>query len=134
MTWKAGTASTTFTPDEPLWLAGYAVRTNPSQGKLSDLRAKALALEDAAGERFLILTVDLIAVQLGPTAAGVAEHLQRRHGLPPPRVMMAASHTHYGPEIRPDKALFFNIPPEYAARIDTAAERVRRAMIDVADR
>ncbi|MEA2735764.1 MAG: hypothetical protein QOE14_2215 [Humisphaera sp.] len=132
--WKAGTAATIFTPDEPLWLAGYAARTKPAQGKISELRAKALALEDAAGERFLVLTVDLIAVQLGPTAAGVAEHLQRRHGLAADRVMMAASHTHYGPEIRPDKALFFNIPPEYAAKIESAAARVRAAMIDVADR
>src|SRR5688572_21357308 len=134
MTWKAGTASIVFTPDEPLWLAGYAVRTEPAKGKLSDLRAKALALEDASGARFLILTVDLIAVQLGPTAAGVAEHLHHRHGLARPQIMMAASHTHYGPEVRPDKALFFGIPPQYAAKIDDAAARVRHAMCDAADR
>jgi hypothetical protein len=134
MTWKAATASTTFTPDEPLWLAGYAARTEPAKGKISDLRAKALALEDAAGDRFLILTVDLIAVQFGRTAAGVAEHLHHRQGLPRERVMMAASHTHYGPEIRPDKALFFNIPPEYAAKIEPTAARVRHAMMDAADR
>jgi hypothetical protein len=132
--WKAGTAATTFTPDEPLWLAGYAARTAPAKGKISDLHAKALALEDAAGERFLLLTIDLIAVQLGPTAASVGEHLERRHKLPRDRVMMAASHTHYGPEIRADKALFFGIPPGYAAKIDLAAARVRQAMIDVADR
>ena len=132
--WKAGTAATIFTPDEPLWLAGYAARTEPAKGKISDLRAKALALEDAAGERFLFLTIDLIAVQLGPTASSVGEHLQRRHKLPRDRVIMAASHTHYGPEIRTDKALFFGIPPEYAAKIDLAASRVRQAMIDVADR
>jgi hypothetical protein len=134
MTWKAATASTIFTPDEPFWLAGYAARTEPAKGKISDLRAKALALEDGNGERFLFLTVDLIAVQLAPTAAGVAEHLRRRHNLSRERVIMAASHTHYGPEIRADKALFFGIPPEYAAKIDVAAARVRRAMIDVADR
>jgi hypothetical protein len=132
--WKAATACQPFTPDEPMWLAGYAARTEPAKGKISDLRAKALALEDADGQRFLILTVDLIAVQHGPTAAGVLEHLQRHHGLEPERVLMAASHTHYGPEIRADKALFFNIPPEYAARIDKAASMVRAAMIDAAER
>ena len=119
--WKAGTASQIFTPDEPMWLAGYAARTEPAKGKVSDLRAKALALEDANGARLLILTVDLIAVQLGPTAAGVAEHLHHRHGLPRERIVMAASHTHYGPEIRPDKALFFGIPAEFAQKIDDAA-------------
>jgi hypothetical protein len=133
MTWKAAAASAIFTPDEPVWLAGYAARTEPAKGKISDLRAKALALEDASGQRLLIVTVDLIAVQLGPIAAGVAEHLHHRHGLPRERIVMAASHTHYGPEIRPDKALFFGIPPQYSAKIDAAAARVRRAMCDAAD-
>ena len=48
--YRAGTASTIITPNEPMWLAGYAVRTRPASGKLSDLYAKALALEDDRGE------------------------------------------------------------------------------------
>jgi hypothetical protein len=133
MTWKAGTSSVVITPDEPLWLAGYAARVQPAQGKISDLHAKALALQDASGARFVLLTVDLIALTPLHTEP-VAQRLHARHALPREHLLFAASHTHYGPEIRPDKARFFGIPPEYAARIDAAAERVRRAMIEVADR
>src|SRR5689334_14743640 len=64
---KAGAAKVSITPDEPLWLAGYASRTAPSNGKLSELWASALALEDERGIRFVIVSVDLIAVT--PTIA-----------------------------------------------------------------
>ena len=43
-TYKAGAASVCITPDEPLWLAGYAARTAPARGKISDLYASALAI------------------------------------------------------------------------------------------
>jgi hypothetical protein len=58
--WKAGVASAVITPDEPLMLAGYASRDAPATGKLDDLHAKALALEDEKGLRALILTADII--------------------------------------------------------------------------
>src|SRR5438034_9186066 len=131
--WKAATASTVITPDEPLWLAGYAARTEPAKGKISDLYAKALVLEDDAGERLLILTIDLIAPSPLVTA-GVLQHLAQKHGLEKRSVVIAASHTHYGPEIRPDKATFFHIPEPYAKKIPESATKVRQALIEVADR
>ncbi len=45
--WKAGVASVVITPEEPMWMAGYASRDKPSEGKTHDLFAKALALEDS---------------------------------------------------------------------------------------
>ena len=45
--WKAGAASVVITPEGPMWMAGYAARDKPSEGKVHDLNAKALALEDA---------------------------------------------------------------------------------------
>ncbi len=62
LNYKAGAASVCITPDESLWLAGYAVRTRPSLGKISDLYASALALEDETGQRFVIASVEMIAV------------------------------------------------------------------------
>ena len=47
--WKAGAAVIGTTPDEPVWLAGYAARTTPSRGVISPLHDKALALEDEVG-------------------------------------------------------------------------------------
>ena len=58
--WKAGVASAVITPEQPMWMAGYAARNKPSEGKVHDLYAKALAIEDAAGTRLVIVTTDLI--------------------------------------------------------------------------
>src|SRR4051794_38934008 len=58
--WKAGVATEVITPKKSMWLAGYGGRTKPSEGKEHDLYVKALALEDPSGDRFVILTSDLI--------------------------------------------------------------------------
>ena len=60
--WQVGTARTVITPDRPLWLAGYASRDKPAQGKTMDLWLKMLALEDAHGHRALLMTSDLLGV------------------------------------------------------------------------
>ena len=50
--WRAGVASVAITPQELTWMAGYAARTKPAEGKGHDLYAKALALEiERAGRR-----------------------------------------------------------------------------------
>lgn len=131
-TWRAGTASAVITPAEPMWLAGWAVRTEPARGALTDLFAKALAVEDADGSRFVLLTVDLIAVSR-EIAAGVAEQVGRRWHLPRERLMICASHTHGGPEVRPDKVPFFHIPPEYARKIEPYAEWLTDRLVEVID-
>jgi hypothetical protein len=116
MTWKAGVATAVITPTKPMWLAGWAIRTEPARGTLSDLFARALALEDPSGGRFVFLTVDLIAVSRD-MADRLAAQVQARFGLPRERLMICASHTHGGPEVRPDKVPFLHIPPEFASKI-----------------
>jgi len=119
----AGTATEIFTPTEPLWLAGYLARTVPATDKISDLRASALALEDSQGRKLIIASIDLIAVTK-IVADPVYEIVEREIGVPRERLILAATHTHYGPEFRPDKAPFFRIPDEYAAKIPAVAGRV----------
>jgi hypothetical protein len=133
MTWRAGTALAVITPSESMWLAGYAVRTRPSSGKLSDLYAKALAIGDESGGRFVLITMDLIAISRD-IASAVAEHVVRKHGLSRERILFSASHTHYGPEIRPDKVEFFKIPPEFAAKIEPYGQLLTQTFVDLVDR
>jgi neutral ceramidase len=128
--WKAGVATTTVTPTEPMWLAGWAVRTEPARGKLTDLFAKALAVEDSNGGRFVLLTVDLIAIPRDITDA-IAGEAQRRWQLPRERLMVCASHTHSGPEIRPDKVPFFHIPAEFAAKIEPYVAWLTDRLVEV---
>ncbi|MHC4116179.1 MAG: neutral/alkaline non-lysosomal ceramidase N-terminal domain-containing protein [Planctomycetota bacterium] len=99
MQWKAGVASVVITPTEPMWMAGYAARKGPSEGKVHDLWAKALALEDSQGGRFVLVTVDLIGIPR-PTRDWMSKQVQTRYDLAPGEVLFNASHTHCGPVIR----------------------------------
>ena len=102
--WKAAAASVVITPETNMPMAGYASRNKPSEGTAQDLFAKALALEDAAGSRFVIVTMDLIGVP-----RDLREHLEKRVSeacaLPPERLLLNASHTHCGPEFRAGRTL-----------------------------
>lgn len=100
LTWKAGVATAEITPTESMWMAGYAARKKPSEGTAQPLFAKALALEDAAGSKFVIVTLDLIGVRRDVRDA-VANRCREQFGLPPERLLLNASHTHCGPEYRP---------------------------------
>ena len=48
-TWRVGAARVNITPDQPLWMAGYASRTHEALGKYCDLWIRTCALEDSAG-------------------------------------------------------------------------------------
>lgn len=128
--WKAGAAAIVITPEEPLWLAGWAVRTAPARGTVSDLYARALALEDPEGSRFVLLTVDLIGVSRAITDA-LARQVHERFALERERLLVCASHTHCGPEVRPDKVPFFGIPPEFAARIPAYVDELTNRLVRV---
>lgn len=100
--WKAGVATTVITPTQPMWMAGYAARDKPSQGKVHDLKAKALALEDAEGTRWVIVTLDLLGISRSMRDGVVAEAAQR-YELPPESLLLSASHTHCGPAVSQTK-------------------------------
>jgi len=96
-TWRAGAAAARITPERPLPMAGYAGRKEPAEGTEQELFAKAIALEDDAGGRTVWITLDLIGVtrELRET---VARRVEEAVGLPPPALLINASHTHCGPE------------------------------------
>jgi len=100
--WKAGAASLKITPETMMWMAGYAARTKPAEGVELDLYAKALVVEDQAGAKWGLVTLDLIGVPRN-VRLYVAEHAKERFGIPPERLVLNASHTHSGPELRTDR-------------------------------
>jgi neutral ceramidase len=130
--YRAGAASVCFTPNESFWLAGYAVRKAPARGKISDLYVSALALEDETGEKFVIVSAEIIAVNT-VIADRVADIVRARHGLLRHQFLLAATHTHYAPEFRPDKQLFFHIPDEYGAKIPAVADKLVATITEAID-
>jgi hypothetical protein len=97
--WKAGAARIKITPDRNLWLSGFASRTTPSRGVRDDLFAKALALEDAAGSRLVIITYDLIGIPR-TLRKSLARQCGEKLNLDSHALLLNASHTHSGPELR----------------------------------
>jgi hypothetical protein len=94
--WKAGVAKTAITPTEPIWLAGFAARTKPSEGVRQDIYVRALALQDQTGRAFAIVTLDLVSIDR-QTADEIAAQCRDRYGIARDRLVMNVSHTHSGP-------------------------------------
>lgn len=94
--WKAGVAKVIITPAQPMWMAGFASRTGPSEGKLHDLWAKALALEDADGKRSVLVTMDLLGLpkMISDT---IRKSLETRYHFSKSQIILNSSHTHSGP-------------------------------------
>ena len=94
--WKAGVASVIITPAESMWMAGYAGRTRPSEGTSSDLWAKALALEDAAEKRSVLITLDLSGIPKS-VSDRIRNQLKTKFNLTKDQIILNTSHTHSGP-------------------------------------
>src|SRR5689334_92486 len=93
---KAGVGKVVITPKQDMWLAGYAARTKPSEGKVQDLYAKALALEDETGARTVLVTSDLVGIPAS-LVNQTANLAREKFHLPRERLMVTVSHTHCGP-------------------------------------
>ena len=95
-TWKAGLARVDITPAKHMWMAGYGGRNKPSEGTLHKIWVKIVALEDADGNKGVIVTSDLLGFPRGLSDLLWAE-LKEKYGLEKSQVMLTVSHTHTGP-------------------------------------
>jgi neutral ceramidase len=102
--WKIGLAKTRITPEQPIRMAGYSARTEPSRSVSSDLYAKALALEDRNGNRALLITADIIGFTQR-LAEPVYQRLKTSTGLERKSILLNAAHNHCGPVILADPSL-----------------------------
>jgi hypothetical protein len=97
--WQAGWARVAITPAQPMWMAGYASRDHAAEGKLTDLWAKALVLEDAQGRQGVLVTLDLIGIDRD-LAGRVSSTVAQRHPLERRQLAFCCSHTHTGPALK----------------------------------
>lgn len=128
---RAGIGRVKITPQEPIWLSGYAARNRPSEGVVHDLWVKALALEDSRRNRVVILGADLIGLPRAITDP-VAARLQKEYGLERARVLFTATHTHSGPVVRSNLTAMYDLDAENARRIQQYGDVVAQALFDAA--
>lgn len=128
--WKAGVATVAITPEGPIWMAGYAARNKPSEGKATELYAKSLVVEDANGARLAIVTLDLVGVPRALRDA-VAKEVEARHSVPATALLINVSHTHCGPVVRSGGSVTYNLPPDQDARVATYVSRLQGQLVEV---
>ncbi len=129
---KVGVGRTVITPHEPIWMSGYASRTHPSEGVLTDLWAKALALEDSGGGRVVLVTTDLVGLP-HEISQEVAARLKAKYGLERSQIVLNSSHTHSGPVVWPNLKSMYFLGPEDNQRLIRYSKKLADDLVHTVD-
>lgn len=108
--WKAGIAKAIITPETSVWLAGYGTK-RPPDGKLHELWMKALALEDPAQRRVVLVTSDFQGVPKSMSDQ-VFARVREKFGLDRQQIMLTFSHNHCGPRLGDDLLDYYPVEAE----------------------
>lgn len=128
---RAGVAQEKITPATGGFIGGYP-HVRVARTVRSDLYAKALVFQ-YGGQRVAIVANDLVCVT--PEIVKAAQELIAKNcGIGPDAVMICATHTHTGPEIRDRKGYPYGSDPAYnaelARKIAAVVERAYNAMFE----
>jgi neutral ceramidase len=111
---RIGLANTTMTPDRPIFMTGFASRTEPSEGAYADLEASVVVFDD--GERRAgIMSLDLVGVDgflLEPIRQKAAQL-----GIAPEAMLVNCSHTHCAPACRVERGSCRKFDEEYLSAL-----------------
>ena len=110
-----GAGQVTETITEPSWSVGYGeadITPGPMQvqmcgygrerhatGTLSPLLTQVVALRDQQGQVALLITADVLDFDRVMVDV-IRRAITRKHGVVPENILLAASHTHWGPAVR----------------------------------
>lgn len=94
--WKAGVARVIITPERPQWMAGYGDRDRPSEGKIMDIWAKALAIQDESGKQAVLVAADLVGIPK-KLSDHIRDQVKIKYNLSRSQIAINTSHTHTGP-------------------------------------
>lgn len=130
--WRVGTGREIITPPVGVWMTGYAVRTHPAEGTAQELWVKALAFCDPAGNRGVLITLDLCGITREITTR-VASRLEQRHGLARSAVMVNVSHTHCSPWFEGSIIGLRILPTDGLAKADLYRRDLEEKMFRAAD-
>jgi hypothetical protein len=131
--WRAGVAAMDITPPAGVWMAGYAARKEAAQGAAQPLHAKALVLEDAAGRRAAIVTLDLLGLT-APVVDRIAAGVLRRCRLPRERLLLCSSHTHSGPVVDDQLAVAYDLTLAHWDDIRASTRHIEDQAVNVVER
>jgi hypothetical protein len=131
---KAGFGRRQITPPMPYWLEGFDNRAHAAESVAHDVWTKALALEDARGQKLIVITADLATMPV-EMFDRVAARVMHRHGVDRSHVLINISHTHSGPMVRVppgvDRAMLHRIEGYRNSLMDSMAAAADDAVADL---
>lgn len=128
-TWKAGTAKTVITPDQPLWMAGYGGRKHPAEGKLHDLWIRVVALQATDGHTGIILSSDTLGIPQS-IYNNTCDSLKEKFDLERSQIMLHSSHTHCGPVLRGALYDVYPLDDEQRRMINEYSDDLEKKIVD----
>ena len=128
--WQAGAAKVDITPEGPIWMAGYAARTKPSEGVLMPLHAKALAIDDGHKGRIVFVGADIIGFPKS-VAEEIAIAALKEYKLERSQLVLNASHTHSGPVVWPNLSPMYFFSAAERAKVDAFTRKLVGQTVDL---
>ncbi|MHC4170212.1 MAG: neutral/alkaline non-lysosomal ceramidase N-terminal domain-containing protein [Planctomycetota bacterium] len=127
---RAGAARTDITPDKPIKMAGYAARTQLSEGVHDPLLARVVVFQND-GKRLVLVSTDIIGFY-GGTADHFRKIILEEFDLEPGELFLSSVHTHAGPGLTIDKEKGHANNLEYTKKLeDTLVKLISEAIDDV---
>ena len=131
--WNVGLAHVCITPEEPVWLYGYASknRSRPYESVLDDIFAMAMAVKSEGGEPAVLIAADLCVLR-EPEEAALCRVIMRKTGLARGQILLNWSHTHSGPMIGVSDLNRYPVPEEDLQRTKEYTESLWNKLAGVA--
>lgn len=130
--WKAGVGVRNITPKESMWMSGYGSRDRPAEGKLTDLWAKAVVIEDAQGKQIAAVGLDLVGIDRA-TSLAVRQQLCRKYGWDLSQIALFTSHTHTGPVVGRNLGAMYFLNDAQWKQVDEYTEQLKQAIVAAVD-
>ena len=131
--WRIGLASVCITPEEPVWLYGYAseARFRPFEGVLDEIYAKAMAIKSEEGEPAVLICADLCVLR-EPEETALCKLILRKTGLARRQILLNWSHTHSSPMIGTSDLNRYPVPEDDLRRTKAYTETLWNKLANVA--
>ncbi|MBI3822841.1 MAG: neutral/alkaline non-lysosomal ceramidase N-terminal domain-containing protein [Planctomycetes bacterium] len=129
-TWQAGAAKVVITPREFMWMSGYGGRNKPADGKVHDLWAKALVLQDPQGNRCVLVTMDLVGIDR-TLSDDVCATIKKKHGFERSNIMLSVSHTHCGPVVGRNLLTMYNLDEKQLGLVKSYTQDLHDKLVEL---
>lgn len=130
--WRAGIAKSIITPQEPMWMSGYGSRNRPADGKISDLWAKVIAIEDPQRETIVLVMLDLVGID-ADTTDEIRRGIFESSGIPENNIAITTTHTHSGPIVGTNLNAMYQLDYNAWRQINRYTRKLTEQIIQLSD-